>query len=218
MENFNPFSWIYGIIASNKKIGTVIGIDLLSIAPLKGAIFLPGCDFTSPNTLQQIQRILRRRNNDDDATTTDAITDNQVASEDNKIDGCTNEDLNHCQNANFKDSPVANALAPSAAIPEEENIGDDFLVDVVLSDMAPNATGQKETDHYRIVKLVEAALLFAIKNGKPGGHFLAKVWDGADMQKLESCVSKYYEKVSRQKPPSSRNDSAEIFLLGKFKK
>lgn len=70
----------------------------------------------------------------------------------------------------------------------------------------------------RIIKLAEAALFFAINNGKPGSHFLAKVWDGSELKNLETIVGKYYDKVSRQKPPSSRNDSAEVFILGKYKK
>ena len=88
-------------------------------------------------------------------------------------------------------------------------------VDVVLSDMAPRATGQKSLDHEQIVDLCFAVLLFGRKVLRPGGHLVCKMWQGREQQKLESAMGSLFEKVKVAKPASSRTDSAEIFLVGR---
>ncbi|ODM95658.1 rRNA methyltransferase 2, mitochondrial, partial [Orchesella cincta] len=188
-------------VVKKRKIGTVIGIDLLPIAPLEGAIFLDGCDFTSVESVEKIKAILAARSMDKVEGDQPYIKEGlQETAEREVVEGENN-------NVNVKKDEVKSKSGEMNG-----------MVDVVLSDMAPNATGQRDTDHPRIMRLVEAALVFAVKNGKPGGHFLAKVWDGSEVKRLESVMEKYYEKVSRHKPQSSRNDSSEIFILGRFKK
>ena len=86
-------------------------------------------------------------------------------------------------------------------------------VDVVLSDMAPPAIGHKQTDHLRIVALVEMALDFALQVLSPGGTFVAKVWQGGADQHLLKTLKQKFEKVKHIKPPSSRKDSAETFVV-----
>jgi 23S rRNA (uridine2552-2'-O)-methyltransferase len=88
-------------------------------------------------------------------------------------------------------------------------------VDVVLSDMAPKATGQKSLDHDRIVELCFTVLLFGKKVLKPGGSLVCKLWQGANQHRLEAAMTSLFEKVKVAKPSSSRSDSAEIFLVGK---
>lgn len=88
-------------------------------------------------------------------------------------------------------------------------------VDVVLSDMAPRATGQKSLDHEQIVDLCFAVLLFGRKVLRPGGHLVCKLWQGREQQKLESAMGSLFEKVKVAKPASSRTDSAEVFLVGR---
>ncbi|KAL8587814.1 hypothetical protein ACOMHN_021032 [Nucella lapillus] len=88
-------------------------------------------------------------------------------------------------------------------------------VDVVLSDMAPRATGQKSLDHELIVKLCFSVLVFARSVLRPGGHLVCKLWQGGEQQKLESAMGSIFEKVKVVKPSSSRTDSSEIFLFGK---
>ena len=85
--------------------------------------------------------------------------------------------------------------------------------DVVLSDMAANATGHRKTDHIKIVALVEAAAEFAREVLAPGGAFLAKVIQGGLENTLLAGLKKDFAKVVHIKPPASRADSAELYLL-----
>nr|XP_033334473.1 rRNA methyltransferase 2, mitochondrial [Megalopta genalis] len=88
-------------------------------------------------------------------------------------------------------------------------------VDVVLSDMAPNSTGVKELDHENIVKLVYAAMKFALKFTKINGTFVCKLWDGARSQQIESDLLKFYKRVRHVRPRATRNDSTEKFFLAR---
>lgn len=85
--------------------------------------------------------------------------------------------------------------------------------DVVLSDMAANATGHRKTDQIKIVALVEAAAEFAREVLAPGGTFLAKVIQGGLEGALLAALKKDFAKVQHIKPPASRADSAELYLL-----
>jgi 23S rRNA (uridine2552-2'-O)-methyltransferase len=85
--------------------------------------------------------------------------------------------------------------------------------DIVLSDMAANATGHTRTDHIKIVALVEAAVEFAREVMAPGGAFLAKVLQGGTESSLLAALKRDYKSVKHIKPPASRSDSAELYLL-----
>ena len=85
--------------------------------------------------------------------------------------------------------------------------------DVVLSDMAANATGHRKTDHIKIVALVEAASEFAREVLEPGGTFLAKVLQGGAEGELLALLKRDFKSVKHIKPPASRSDSAELYLL-----
>jgi 23S rRNA (uridine2552-2'-O)-methyltransferase len=86
-------------------------------------------------------------------------------------------------------------------------------VDIVLSDMASPATGHRETDHLRIMALCEMALEFAIETLKPGGAFACKVLRGGTERGLLETLKKRFAKVVHVKPPASRADSAEMYVL-----
>ena len=85
--------------------------------------------------------------------------------------------------------------------------------DVVLSDMAANATGHAKTDHLRIMALVEAAADFAREVLAPGGTFLAKVLQGGTEAALLTALKRDFKSVKHVKPAASRSDSAELYLL-----
>jgi 23S rRNA (uridine2552-2'-O)-methyltransferase len=85
--------------------------------------------------------------------------------------------------------------------------------DVVLSDMAPRTSGNSVLDHLRIMTLAHAALSFAENVLRPGGAFLCKVFQGAEEEILESRLEQNFVTVKRMKPDSSRDRSAEMFLL-----
>jgi 23S rRNA (uridine2552-2'-O)-methyltransferase len=85
--------------------------------------------------------------------------------------------------------------------------------DVVLSDMAANATGHRKTDHLKIVALVEAASEFAREVLAPGGAFLAKVLQGGTEGSLLAALKRDFATVKHVKPAASRSDSSELYLL-----
>ena len=85
--------------------------------------------------------------------------------------------------------------------------------DCVLSDMASHATGHRQTDHINIVALAEAGYDFARQVLKPGGTYLAKVLRGGTESQLLTTIKKDFATVRHVKPMSSRDDSAELFLL-----
>jgi 23S rRNA (uridine2552-2'-O)-methyltransferase len=85
--------------------------------------------------------------------------------------------------------------------------------DAVLCDMAANATGHRRTDHLKIVALVEAAAEFAREVLAPGGAFLAKVIQGGTEASLLTSLKRDFASVKHIKPPASRADSAELYVL-----
>jgi 23S rRNA (uridine2552-2'-O)-methyltransferase len=87
--------------------------------------------------------------------------------------------------------------------------------DLVLSDMAANATGHRQTDHIRIMALAEAAAHFAREVLAPGGSFLCKVLQGGTEVALLAELKRDFASVKHVKPPASRSDSAELYLLAR---
>ncbi len=119
-------------------------------------------------------------------------------------------------------------LVPMAPVPGVEFKQMDFLdpaapamlrewlggpADVVLSDMAANATGHKKTDQLRIIGLVELAAEFACEILAPGGAFLAKVLQGGTESELLARLKRDFAQVKHIKPPASRAESSELYVL-----
>ena len=102
-------------------------------------------------------------------------------------------------------------LDPAAPDILKERLGG--KADVVLSDMAANATGHRKTDHLKIVALVEAAAQFASEILQPGGAFLAKVIQGGTEGELLAMLKRDFTSVKHVKPQASRADSAELYML-----
>lgn len=123
---------------------------------------------------------------------------------------------------------VAIDILPMEAVPGVDFVKLDFLdhtapeqlkamiggpADVVLSDMAANATGHARTDHLKIMALVEAAAAFAREVLAPHGTFLAKVLQGGTEAALLAALKRDFKSVKHVKPAASRSDSAELYLL-----
>jgi 23S rRNA (uridine2552-2'-O)-methyltransferase len=88
-------------------------------------------------------------------------------------------------------------------------------LDVVLSDMAANATGHRKTDHLRIMALAEAAAQFAREVLAKSGTFVCKVLQGGTEAVLLAELKRDFETVKHVKPPASRSDSAELYLVAR---
>lgn len=119
-------------------------------------------------------------------------------------------------------------IQPVEPIPGAELIEMDFLIegapeklkaalggpaDLVLSDMAAPATGHPQTDHLRIMVLAEVALDFAEEVLAEGGGFVAKVLQGGSEKELLERLKRRFAKVRHIKPPASRSDSAELYVV-----
>ncbi|MGR3453072.1 RlmE family RNA methyltransferase [Pseudooceanicola sp.] len=85
--------------------------------------------------------------------------------------------------------------------------------DVVMSDMAAASSGHKQTDHLRIIALCEAAAYLAFDVLDEGGTFVAKVLAGGAEGELQKLLKQKFAKVANMKPPSSRSDSSEKFVV-----
>lgn len=123
---------------------------------------------------------------------------------------------------------VALDLAEMAPVPGAQVLRGDFLdpgtparlrealggtADLVLSDMAAPSTGHAKTDHLRIMALAEAALDFAEQVLAEGGGFVAKVLQGGSERELLERLRRRFSKVRHTKPPASRSDSAELYVV-----
>jgi 23S rRNA (uridine2552-2'-O)-methyltransferase len=102
-------------------------------------------------------------------------------------------------------------LDPGAADDIKARLGGP--ADVVLSDMAANATGHRKTDHLKIMALAEAAAEFARAVLAPGGAFVCKVLQGGTEATLLAALKRDFAVVRHVKPAASRTDSAELYLL-----
>lgn len=89
----------------------------------------------------------------------------------------------------------------------------DGLADVVVSDMAAPTTGHPATDHLRIIGLVEVALHFAMEVLAPNGTFVAKVFQGGTEKTLLDMLKRNFTSVRHAKPPASRKESAETYVV-----
>jgi 23S rRNA (uridine2552-2'-O)-methyltransferase len=85
--------------------------------------------------------------------------------------------------------------------------------DLVMSDMAASSSGHKQTDHLRIMSLCEAAAYFAFDVLDEGGTFVAKVLAGGAEGDLQKLLKQQFTKVHNVKPPASRSDSSEKFVV-----
>ena len=85
--------------------------------------------------------------------------------------------------------------------------------DLVLSDMAANTVGHQQTDHLRTMALVEAGLQFATEVLRPGGAYVAKVLAGGADNQLVAEMKRHFATVKHAKPPASRKDSSEWYVI-----
>ena len=114
--------------------------------------------------------------------------------------------------------PVAGAIIVQADF-TEDGVGERLAAllggppDLILSDMAPNTTGHRETDHLRITGLIEAGADFAEKALRPGGAFIAKAFQGGETAEVIAMLKRVFADVRTIKPKASRTESSEVFLV-----
>jgi 23S rRNA (uridine2552-2'-O)-methyltransferase len=94
----------------------------------------------------------------------------------------------------------------------KEALGVDHA-DLVMSDMAANTVGHPQTDHLRTMALVEAGMDFACEVLRPGGAYVAKVLAGGADNNLVAALKRHFATVKHAKPPASRKDSSEWYVI-----
>jgi 23S rRNA (uridine2552-2'-O)-methyltransferase len=90
--------------------------------------------------------------------------------------------------------------------------------ELVLSDMAHNTVGHRQTDHLKIVGLIEAAADFALANLRPGGSFVTKTFQGGAAGEVLARLKAGFHDVKHVKPKASRSDSSEVYLVATGRK
>ena len=113
----------------------------------------------------------------------------------------------------FPNSDFTSQVTHSKIIEASKEVQSRF--DVVLSDMAPNASGQRSLDQDRIIALSYSVLRFALLNSNIRANFITKVWNGPKVDNLLKDMEKFYDTVDRVKPNSSRKESGELYLVGR---
>ena len=114
---------------------------------------------------------------------------------------------------------------PESALPANAEIRvlDAFAVDpatldgpfdVVLSDMAPKTSGQRHADQFRSYELFMRALGLAAEVLRPGGHFVGKIFQGAEFEEARTALRAEFDKVRIIRPKATRGESYEVFLVG----
>ena len=108
--------------------------------------------------------------------------------------------------------PQAEILTLDAFQVDPGTLGGPF--DLVISDMAPKTSGQRHADQYRSYELVMRALELAKTVLKPGGTFVAKIFQGAEFEEARDAVREVFGKVRIIRPKATRDESYEVFLVG----
>ena len=85
--------------------------------------------------------------------------------------------------------------------------------DLILSDIAPNTTGHKSTDHLRLASIIQNIMNLLDYVSLPKSNFVFKIWKGSEEKNILNKLKEQYEKVTYYKPNSSRNESSEIFIV-----
>lgn len=109
--------------------------------------------------------------------------------------------------------PNVHVCCGDAAHLIEAGVPSDKRFDVIVSDMMPNTTGSRETDHFRSVAVVELALWLAPRWLRRGGNLVMKVLEGSEMPRLLQDTRTRFDRVKPFKPEASRSDSTEIFIV-----
>ncbi|NVJ64777.1 MAG: RlmE family RNA methyltransferase [Flavobacteriaceae bacterium] len=128
-----------------------------------------------------------------------------------KVVGIDYLEMDHVRGTIFLQKDFLDDDAPDVLI---ESLGG-HGPDVVLSDMAAPTTGHRQTDHLRTTHLFEVAIDFAQRNLVPGGSFLAKVFRGGTENSLLQELKRDFKSVAHIKPPASRKESPELYVLAK---
>ncbi|KAJ5524874.1 hypothetical protein N7494_011524 [Penicillium frequentans] len=185
---YAPGSWSQVAVSRTQPNGRVLGVDIIPAQPPKGVSTIQG-NFLAPEIQAYIQDFLRSPNRGrprEQSDTGGSLLEPEV--------------------------PMRTSDPDTSAIQNDKIL--QRTVDVVLSDMMMNTSGNNFRDHAGSMDLCHAALKFSSDVLKTGGHFVCKFYPGAEDKELEKQLKDLFQKVHRLKPESSRSESKETFFVG----
>lgn len=200
---FAPGSWSQVAKSRVGEGGKVVGIDVIPAQPPRGVSALQG-DFLGRETQERLREFVRegsglgRRREEDDAGA-------EEKEQQSVIERARASSTESASDAPTSDKKLSLRASDSA-------LG--RVVDVVLSDMMMNTSGNAFRDHAGSMDLCTAALLFSSDCLVTGGHFLCKFYQGAEDKGFETRMKRLFERVYRIKPESSRKESREAYFVG----
>ncbi|KAK9366260.1 FtsJ-like methyltransferase-domain-containing protein [Lipomyces kononenkoae] len=204
---FAPGSWTQIAVERTGRKGHILGIDMLPCAPPKGALAIHG-NFLHIETQRAIKAFLLEQ------SVGRQIDQNEVAGprDDGSYGDLARQRQQFACHQDFvddADQSAKYATGQNSGIP---------AIDVVLSDMMANTSGNSFRDHAMSMDLCHAALAFALDTLKTGGHFVCKYYAGPEDVDLESRLREAFDVVKREKPRASRSESREQYFVSKSRK
>ncbi|KAL1881433.1 hypothetical protein VTK73DRAFT_3951 [Phialemonium thermophilum] len=237
---YAPGSWSQVALDRTGRNGLVVGIDIIPAQPPKGVSTLQG-NFLSPGVQDMVKQFLREHHRkrlqrhqpaaesnptrSAEASTTDPDdTDDHIkaiAADGGKLEEMTGPSsepadivLDKPSYVDAERAAAAEELTSQSELKGAAKLGEpEWLVDVVLSDMLMNTSGNSFKDHAGSMDLCMAALTFASDALKPGGHFVCKFYQGSEDKAFEKKLKKMFKRVHREKPESSRQSSKEAYFV-----
>lgn len=200
-----PGSWLQYIAEAVAPKGVVVGYDLaqaqVSAGPNARYIVADVHDLTPARIQRDVAAALSALRFDGDAGAAPAETETETETE---TDAVTETD--------------AEEVRASEAPPPEAREGLAPRIDGLVSDMAPKLTGVRDADQVRAVELARRALELAEGLVRPGGFFVAKLFQGRETDQLLNDVKRAYREVKLLKPEATREGSREVFVVAKQRK
>lgn len=218
---YAPGSWSQVAVNRTSPDGRVIGIDLIPAQPPRGVSTIQG-DFLSPIIQDQVRAYVRdtdlgRPRRQVSSSTSEGLTEEELdemqrgyieIERQAQLDGADPEAIGRPIEDWDGDKPISTNLSL-----KERDMQRGRTVDVVLSDMMMNTSGNAFRDHTGSMDLCMAALMFAFDTLKTDGHFLCKYYKGAEEKAFEMKLKRLFAKVHREKPESSRAESREAYFV-----
>ncbi|KAJ4142427.1 2' O-ribose methyltransferase [Fusarium falciforme] len=199
---YAPGSWSQVAVDRTRPHGRVIGIDLIPAQPPQGVATFQG-DFLSPNVQEMVKNFILDTHKRPPPLQHEAGPSASDEVEASEIDRPSYIDMER------------HASSESGSLEASESgTSSQRLVDVVLSDMLMNTSGNAFRDHAGSMDLCAAALQFASDTLKSGGHFVCKFYQGPEDKEFEKKLKTLFAKVFREKPESSRKESRESYFVG----
>lgn len=183
-----------------KPHGRVIGIDLIPAQPPRGVATFQG-DFLSPDVQEMVKNFILESHRRPPPLQDEGEPENSTPDEAAALDRPSYLDMER-------------HAAQDEVLPLETEAAKKRIVDVVLSDMLMNTSGNAFRDHAGSMDLCAAALQFASDTLRSGGHFVCKFYQGSEDRDFEKKLRTLFSKVFREKPDSSRKESREAYFIG----